>query len=958
MAAAPSPLEECRAGCGPDISVVQDPADARRWLVTLADFDDGTPSGKAFAEDLERHARMHGTDGKVHLTVFLPPGFPSSPPTVRMDRPILLTHTGATEGGAFCIPALFKEGWSPAEMRMSAVLSWIKAALARECARVDMHTACAYPVEAFSAAHGRMHSRVSMVELAKGRLSSFDAPFLACPASFAEDVFGDEVHVPRDFEQGNRILVPRAVFAEVSTLMSSRAFVVEVTGHNLVRTYCGVAGSHSIEAHDVPQGDRFVILPNWVASSIRAPAAIEVTVRPVELPKLKFLQILPFSSEFATLDSPKEFLQMALSKHSCITLGETVSFREGERDLSFYVTGMHPAVPAATVWTGDWEAKLNLDILPAQDDTEAATAAGRGPPSLARAALAADPSRGLSWDAPAPPAAAGAAASAASAAGAPAGKARTQGAAAAAAAAAAGAGARLPAGLRPADVGEGESKEADEADGRPRGAVSQEDSNAAFATWRAREMQARDLAAADALRDGVEVNGFAAMAAAGDRTGRIRVRLMPLPLAAEDNPSDVVIRVTEGTTCKQVYATVRARFTPPGVPFFLVRARDGSVVPDGPPTVGSQGIMNNALGQRIIPGDMCDACAREEDEELAKAAAAAAGGRSGGASSSSSSSSSRLELPSSILSLRDDVSALMAEANAAGPPRRWPCSVCTVLNSWPDTTCATCATGQRPAPDSAKILLRETADALQAQYESVKAEYIGSQAGGAKPTRAASGAAAAHGSTSSGARTPALAAAASADFAAWMADPTVDESEDLSSRMRDLRREYQALERDANTRLTSAPGVYHCRNCTARNAWNKLFCSVCYSPRPPPLAARRLNADVAEKKLSEAQREHASILSSQALSLTRSASASSALARAASEGPDSPVRADSAASPGAAASPEELKTFIVYGGTVCLCSRHKCSWLEELYKSQQLRNTDLPLITAETVLSMREAKLL
>ena len=55
---------------------------------------------------------------------------------------------------------------------------------------------------------------------------------------------------------------------------------------------------------------------------------------------------------------------------------------------------------------------------------------------------------------------------------------------------------------------------------------------------------------------------------------------------------------------------------------------------------------------------------------------------------------------------------------------------------------------------------------------------------------------------------------------------------------------------------------------------------------------------------------------------------------------------------------EELKTFIVYGGTVCLCSRHKCSWLEELYKSQQLRNTDLPLITAETVLSMREAKLL
>lgn len=55
--------------------------------------------------------------------------------------------------------------------------------------------------------------------------------------------------------------------------------------------------------------------------------------------------------------------------------------------------------------------------------------------------------------------------------------------------------------------------------------------------------------------------------------------------------------------------------------------------------------------------------------------------------------------------------------------------------------------------------------------------------------------------------------------------------------------------------------------------------------------------------------------------------------------------------------PEELRTFVVMGGTVSLCREHRCGWLEELYDSPALTKSDLSLITRETVLQARNARL-
>ena len=863
------------------------------------------------AKDLTDHEAVHGTDGSVHIAVFFPPGFPAEAPTVRMERPVMRKDTGPAVGGAFCIPALFKEAWDPSTMRMPRVLEWIKSALVRGGARVDMETANGYSVEAFSAVQRHLQSRISMVELASGRLASFNDPFVAVSARFAETYFDDEeVHIPADFEQGNRVLVPRTVFAEVSGLMSNRAFVVEIVGHHLVRTYCGIAGSHGVDATDMPAGARVVILPNWVAASLHVPDGVDVAMRPVELPKLNFLQIQPFSREFAAIDSPKEFLQVALSKHSCVTQGAVVSFREGGRDLSFYVTAMHPAVPAATVWTGDWEAKLNLDILPAQDDVEAATEAGRGPPAAAAAAAAGAPPRTVR-------------------------NARRRAEAAAASSSSSSAA---------ADGGASEGKDGDDDAAAAAAAAAavpdQRHANAEFAAWRRQQDAIRDLAAADALRDGVPVSGLDAMAAAGARVGRIRVRLMPLPLAPEAVPSDVVVRVADSTTCAQLYSTLRAQFTPPGVPFVLVRGQDGSHVPDATLTVASQGVMGKALGQRIIPGDACDACIRRTRR---------LGGSSGPAGPGQPSA---MELPYQIQELGDEVGRLLAQASAPGAPASWCCDTCTVQNEWALRDCAVCGVGQRPTEQVAKSALRETADIAQVRFEAARIEYVESRAASG-PAGSSGGAAAA--SSSSSSSSAAIGPVATADFGSWLLNRGVDE-EELPKRLRHLRRHFQDLAADSRPDPATPPAVYHCAKCTLQNGWDQAHCCVCGTPRPHVREARRGNAAKAEAIMAEAKREHSSILSSSALSLTRSAS----LSRGASAGDD-----DAAVGAGGAAAGDDdadggggLRTHVVFGGTVCLCEEHRCGWLEELYQSQQLQNEDLPLITADTVLDMLESTLL
>lgn len=917
-----------------------------------------------FQAQLEQHASKFGSDGLAHLRCTFPAAFPSEPPLLRLDRPILLKYTGGVEAGALHIPTLFREGWDAEAASMSSLMTWTKAALIKYGADVDMRTANAYPDEAFASAQNRLHSRISMVPLSRGTITGFDEPFLTISAARAEYFFEpDGFRVPAGFEQGNRVLVPADVFSSTARHMSSRAFVVEVIGHQLVRTYCGIAGAHHLSVEELGDlGKRIMIVPNKILHSLGSPDGAQITVRPVELPKLNFLQILPLSKTFSELDAPKEFLQMALAKYTCITAGEIVSFVEEDRDLSFYVTAMHPAVPAATVWTGDWEAKLTLDILPAQDDEEAAVEAGRGPlgPGAAGAAAGGRDPRALDWGAES---GAGAGAAAAAAAGS---RASRRG--------------RRALGARPSIAGMGpeEDDDADADAGRGggdaavaspgtdqdvddllsaaapisrsgssssrRSAAEERSGNAEFVAWRARQQALQDERDSDLLRSGVPVSGFDAEVAAGGRPGRVKVRTMPVPLSSDVIPADVVIRVTSLTAAQQLYSSVRGHCTPPGVPFFLCRASDGSVLPDGAATLKMLGVIGSALEQRILPGDECDACREEDRSSSSRPPAEARAPAAGGLGSTAG-------LPSALVKLRDDIQDLRAMAASSGEPAFWPCATCTCRMDWDVRRCTVCATGQRPDEAVAKVALTELAATLQEHFDAARAEHLDSDA----PAIAAA-------LSRAGSSGEALSAMPSMEFQGWMSDMDVDE-DDLPHQLVTLRRQYRAIKDDCSAAVSRAPRHYLCQSCDLLNKWENFYCTGCHRTRPVIRLARRKLAQHAKQLLRQARRLHSSVVSQAALSLSRSASASGALSplRSRSTGDsgsgEAAAAGEAAGTPTLGAAGTDLSTYIVLGGTVCLCAKHRCRWLDELYKTQQLDDADLANLTIDTVLEFREASM-
>jgi len=413
--------------------------------------------------------------------------------------------------------------------------------------------------------------------------------------------------------------------------------------------------------------------------------------------------------------------------------------------------------------------------------------------------------------------------------------------------------------------------------------------------------------------------------------------MMPLPLAPDAAPTDVIIRAKPGTTGRQLYATISRQFSPPGVPFVFVKARDGSIIPDSTTTVSELGLGGTVIEQRLVVGYECHACVRDQLLREARTA-------SHSLAAPSVASHSTLGLPAHIEALEKEAAEYFDWAAKMPFPTKWKCPVCTVNNDWGEAECPTCNVGGRPASAEAREALRSAAGELEEEFEKKKREFLSESASRAQSSDLRR--------VPSSGEEPTLIPRQVKALKAWMSGERAEDidEDDLPERMLELKAEH--LEALADAKAPAARmRSYICPSCSLKNAWSNTRCAVCDRPRPPIDASRTLLQQFAENLMMLAKREFAAHLSQRALSLTAS---TSGVAAAASH-PSSP--AEAADTPGSEHL-EDLRTFIVFGGTVTLCSKHKCGWLEELYTTQELENSDLPRITVDTVLASLDARLI
>lgn len=234
--------------------------------------------------------------------------------------------------------------------------------------------------------------------------------------------------------------------------------------------------------------------------------------------------------------------------------------------------------------------------------------------------------------------------------------------------------------------------------------------NAEFARYFAEQQAARDAALAAATQNGRPLDGF-------DERGpkvRVRVRLMPSPISAEDRPTDLTLLGNPEMPVAKLFAFLRhPDLTPPGVPFRLVRNADAdAVLPESATdTLGALRLDRQTLEQQLVPAEECFVCARARRARETPTATARDG-------DSTSEPDSLRAKRTRITQLRTDLAAI----ERGGAPSEYTCRECTFLNPWSNTRCSVCDTA-RPSLETAMFAKIEEMTALDAEVQQEEFEH-------------------------------------------------------------------------------------------------------------------------------------------------------------------------------------------------------------------------------------------
>lgn len=278
------------------------------------------------------------------------------PPFLRIVCPLLDEASGGsgpTSLGVPMLPALLREGWSPA-FRARDALHWLHEALAAGGARVALDTGRAsVPLAAAVAVRARLCER-SQPSLAHGRALVFNG-LRAVSSTFARGVLG--LDTPPGFDAGNRVLAPATLLHAIACggnggagvggggaglvgagLLAvsdvagddtignldadAAALVFELTAHLPFPSYVGVAG------FTVPHGD-LLVLPAHLFRCLAAPEGTACSLRRVRLPPIEAVVLQPHSSNIDAVQvifgtRLRAFLERSLTRYASLSVGDVL----------------------------------------------------------------------------------------------------------------------------------------------------------------------------------------------------------------------------------------------------------------------------------------------------------------------------------------------------------------------------------------------------------------------------------------------------------------------------------------------------------------------------------------------------------------------------------------------------------------------------------------------------------
>ncbi|KAI5172535.1 ubiquitin fusion degradation protein 1 [Nematocida sp. LUAm3] len=164
---------------------------------------------------------------------------------------------------------------------------------------------------------------------------------------------------PEDSKENHagKVLLPQHCLMTLVEKQVNTPYAFKVSAHG------GISYTHA-GVHEFTEEVGDITLPKWMYEQLSLDGS-PVTITCIELPKGKFIRLLPQSKDFLEIDNPKIALEESLRNYQVLSPGDTISlyFRQEFKNILFTVSEINPPGEGISIIDTD----LEVEFLPPTD---------------------------------------------------------------------------------------------------------------------------------------------------------------------------------------------------------------------------------------------------------------------------------------------------------------------------------------------------------------------------------------------------------------------------------------------------------------------------------------------------------------------------------------------------------------------------------------------------------------
>lgn len=164
---------------------------------------------------------------------------------------------------------------------------------------------------------------------------------------------------PRESKENHsgKILLPQICLATLVQKQVETPYIFKISAHD------GISYTHA-GVHEFTEDIQDAVFPEWMFEQLALSNSI-VEISCTQLPKGRFIKLLPQSKDFLEIDNPKSALERALRNYQVLSLGDTISlyFEDEFKSIMFTVSEIQPSGEGISIIDTD----LEVDFLPPTD---------------------------------------------------------------------------------------------------------------------------------------------------------------------------------------------------------------------------------------------------------------------------------------------------------------------------------------------------------------------------------------------------------------------------------------------------------------------------------------------------------------------------------------------------------------------------------------------------------------